>query len=125
AAWHAVKYKGRAFGIPNGKLLFKVVDRWLYMRLPSGRKIAYLDPELEDNKDITFMGVDTYTRRWMRVRTWGSKLLQNSTEGIGRDLLVAALLNMEEHDYYPIGTVHDDGTFEVDVDYGSQEEAAR
>lgn len=145
AARHAVLRPGCAFGIPNRKITFKVIGRWLYMRLPSGRRLAYLDPELEkvpgrivglDNDDgtpkkvkvdggVTYMGVNTVTRRWERVQTYGGKLLQNACEGIGRDLLASGLLNMEAAGYETIGSVHDEGVFEIDDDFGSEEEAMR
>ena len=72
AAIWAVKNKGKAYAIPNKKIIFKVVGRWLYMKLPSGRKIAYLDPELGKSSHngeecVAYMGVDTDSRRWMRV----------------------------------------------------------
>lgn len=121
AAYHAVKFKGRAFTIKQGRISFKVIGRWLYMRLPSGRRLAYLDPEVRDGS-VTYMGIDTYTRRWMRVSTYGGKLLQNACEGIGRDLLACGLMNCEEAGYDTILTVHDEGVWEVHEDFGSLEE---
>ena len=130
AAIWAVKNKGKAYAIPNKLIMFKVVGRWLYMRLPSGRKIAYLDPELgkssHDGKEcVTYMGTDTDTRRFMRIDGYGGRWLQNASEGIGRDLLVNGLLNMEEAGYETIMSVHDEGVFEVDEGFGSDEQAMR
>ncbi len=48
AAVAAVENPGKAYAIPNRKVAFKVEDRWLYMRLPSGRRIAYFKPRVED-----------------------------------------------------------------------------
>lgn len=50
AAKLAVANPGKVFAIPNKKLMFKVDGRWLKMRLPSGRVLSYLDPELHDNR---------------------------------------------------------------------------
>lgn len=114
AAIAAVRNPGKPYAIPNKKIAFKVEGRWLYMRLPSGRRIAYFMPEMSsDDANVTYMGVDTYTRRWMRVSTYGGKLLQNACEGIGRDLLTNGLLHMEPAGYETVMTVHDSGTFEV------------
>ena len=123
----AVAVVAGAFAWPEE---IKVVGRWLYMRLPSGRKIAYLDPELgvssHDGKDcVTYMGTDTDSRRWMRIDGYGGRWLQNACEGIGRDLLVNGLLNMEKAGYETIMSVHDEGVFEVDEGFGSDEEAMR
>lgn len=125
AAYWAVKNKGKAYSIPNKKIMFKVAGRWLYMKLPSGRRIAYLDPKVDSDNNITYMGTHTKTRQWVRVQTYGGKLLNNACEGIGRDLLVNGLLNMEEAGYETILTVHDEGVFEVDEEFGSDEEAMR
>jgi DNA polymerase len=122
AARFAVKNPGKAYAIPSKLIMFKVVGRWLYMRLPSGRRIAYLDPKVIHDQ-VTYMGTHTKTRRWTRVETYGGKLLNNACEGIGRDLLVNGLFNMEEAGYETVLTVHDEGVFEVDEDFGSEEEA--
>jgi DNA polymerase len=127
-AMYAVQHPGEAYAIPNRKIMFKVEGRWLYMRLPSGRRIAYLDPEIQmgDRGDeVSYMGIDTYTRKWMRVSGYGGKWLQNACEGIGRDLLVPGMFNMEEAGYPCILTVHDEAVFEVPTGFGSDEEATR
>lgn len=50
AAKLAVKTPGKVYGIPNKKLMFKVENRWLKMRLPSGRTLKYFEPELHDDR---------------------------------------------------------------------------
>lgn len=125
AAKLAVKNPGSVFGIPNKKILFKVEGRWLYMRLPSGRRLAYFDPGLDENGAVSYMGVDTYSRRWTRVTSYGGRWLQNAAEGIARDLLVNGVLKMEEACYWPVGTVHDEGISEIDESFGTLEEAER
>lgn len=126
AALAAVRNPGRAYAIPNRKAMFKVEGRWLYMRLPSGRKLAYLDPEIGDEgrgECVTYMGTDTDTRRFMRVSGYGGRWMQNWCEGVGRDLLVAGIFNMEDAGYETILSVHDEGVFEVPKGFGSDEEA--
>ena len=90
------------------KLAFRVVGDYLYMRLPSGRKLAYYKPEIR-NEEIRYWGIDTYTRQWTLCKTYGGKLLQNAAEGIARDLMVAGMFNLYRRGIYPIlGTVHDE-----------------
>jgi DNA polymerase len=43
---NAIENPGRVYSIPNKKIMFKVEGRWLYMRLPSGRRIAYFEPSM-------------------------------------------------------------------------------
>lgn len=127
AAAQAIEKPGTVWAIPNKRIMFKVEGRWLYMRLPSGRRIAYLDPQVEGIPEhgysVNYMGVDTDTRRWMRSDTYGGKILQNATEGTGRDFLTGALLRMEDAGYDTVAHVHDQGLFEIDEGKGSLKEA--
>lgn len=113
AAKAAVQNPGQAFGVPSKRILFKTHDRWLVMRLPSGRKLYYLDPELDEDGQVTYMGVDTYTRRWTRVNTYGGKLTENCVQAIARDLLVNAMFELEGAGYPLVLTVHDEVVMEV------------
>jgi DNA polymerase len=127
AAAMAVHKPGHAFQIPNSKIKFKVEGRWLYMRLPSGRKLAYLDPHVVDggavSAQVSYKGVNTETRQFCTTDAYGGRWLQNACEGIGRDLLVAGVQNMERAGYDPTMTVHDNGVFEIDEGFGSYDEA--
>lgn len=133
AAVAAVQNPGKAYAIPNKKIMFKVESppcappgkSWLYMRLPSGRRIAYFQPRIDEEGSVTYEGVDTDTRRWMTVHTYGGKELQNACEGIGRDLLANGLQRMEAAGYHAVMHAHDAGTFEVASGEGSLEEAKR
>lgn len=104
-----------------GRIKFKVVGDWLYMRVPSGRRLAYYKPEWKNK--ITFMGIDTYTGIWKRCDTYGGKLLQNACEAIARDLMVAAMVKLDKTGRYPIlGSVHDEIIVEPAEGEGSVEE---
>jgi DNA polymerase len=104
------------------KLAFRVVGDYLYMRLPSGRKLAYYKPEIR-NEELRYWGIDTYTRQWSLCKTYGGKLLQNAAEGIARDLMVAGMFNLYRRGIYPIlGTVHDEIITEPREGVGTVEE---
>ena len=59
--------------------------RWAYVILPSGRVIWYRDPEISVTKSrngrkqrtASYMGVDSVTRKWCRMHTWGGTLTEN------------------------------------------------
>lgn len=146
AAKLAVLHPGKAYGIPNKKLVFKVKDRWLHMRLPSGRTLKYFDPELhykgkdgkgrklepatvfEDEAEalksvyLTYMGVDSRTRQWKRESTYGGKLVENAVQGGSNDLIRDGLLNLDAGGYLVVFSVHDEAVVEVARNFGSLEE---
>lgn len=116
----AIHSPGTTYG--SNRLQFRVVGDFLFMRLPSGRKLAYYKPEIR-NDDITYMGIDTYTRQWKRCKTYGGKLVQNAAEGIARDLMVAAMFKLNDKKIYPIlGSIHDEIVVEPKEGQGSVKE---
>lgn len=145
AAEQACEFQGKGFAIPNGKIAFKVIEykgrSWLNMRLPSGRCIRYFNPSWippvpptywpdgtvktkEVPGEMRYWGVDTYTRQWMQLSTYGGKLDENADQGYARDLLVTGMVNMEEAGYTIIGTIHDEIVSEQDETFGSFEHAS-
>jgi DNA polymerase len=62
------------------------------------------------------MGVNQYTRKWERQDTWGGKLVENITQAIARDLMIAALLRLDKAGYRILLTVHDELIVETDAD---------
>lgn len=89
---------GRPVELAHGVRFFLEGDA-LKIRLPSGRALAYLHPEIEPDprfgKDsITFAGIDE-KNRWGRVRTYGGKLVENITQAVARDCLAEAILRVE------------------------------
>lgn len=143
AAEKAVEFEGETFWLPNRKIAFKVETykgrKWLSMRLPSGRKIKYFNPTWTGPtvKDVwlngervekvvpgfmEYWGVDTYTRQWMKLQTYGGKLDENADQGFSRDLLCNAMLAMDAKGYTIVGSEHDKTILEVSVKSGSVEE---
>ena len=89
----------------------------LFVTLPSGRRLAYLKPRLEENRvggeSITYYGTDAQ-KHWCRVETYGPKLVENITQAICRDLLAFAMQNLQE--YRIVAHVHDEVILEVPKD---------
>lgn len=121
----AIRFPGKTFALKSRKIFMKVEGKFLYIKLPSGRKLAYFKPELDQEGKPTYMGIDTYTRKWQRCKTYGGKLAENIVQAIARDLLVNGMFNIEAHGLYKLlGTVHDEVITEVEVGKGSKEELA-
>jgi DNA polymerase len=81
---------------------------WLRIRLPSGRYLCYLNPEVDDAGQISYMGVNQYTRKWDRLKTYGGKLIENATQAFARDILAYNMPAIERSGYSIVLSVHDE-----------------
>lgn len=70
-------------------LMFSLQKGILFIRLPSGRSLAYVKPRLIDGK-ITYEGVNS-NKGWARLESYGPKFVENITQAISRDLLLNAM----------------------------------
>lgn len=68
---------------------------WLRVMLPSGRYLCYPSPRVEDDGQITFMGINQYSRKWERLRTYSGKLAENTTQAVARDVLAHSMPRIE------------------------------
>lgn len=68
---------------------------WLRVMLPSGRYLCYPSPRVEDDGGITYMGVNQYTRKWERIRTYGGKVVENCTQAAARDVIGRSMPRIE------------------------------
>lgn len=68
---------------------------WLRVMLPSGRYLCYPSPRVEDEGGITYMGVNQYTRKWERIRTYGGKCVENCTQAAARDVIGRSMPRIE------------------------------
>lgn len=112
-AVNAIEAPGKVFTLPNKKLAFKVDTGWLYMRLPSGRKLAYYQPAVESGR-LSYMGTDTLTRQWCRTQMYGGMLCNNAVQGTARDIMVNGLMRIEGAGWPVVMTIHDELVVETD-----------
>lgn len=92
-------------------------QRWMVVRLPSGRLITYFQPHLMDDGSIAYFGdaaeSGKTTRQWTRVFTHGGKMTGNCCQTTARDILAPALQASEDKGYIPVLSVHDEIITEV------------
>lgn len=112
AARDATRWPGKVFHA--GKISFTRTGEWLLMRLPSGRFLCYCQPaevdhpKFEGQTSLSYLGVNSYTRRWERIHTYGGKLAENATQAMARDVLAYNMPAIEEAGFRIILTVHDE-----------------
>lgn len=80
---------------------------WLRIQLPSGRALCYPSPSIEKG-NITYMGINSYSRKWQRLKAYGGKLVENVTQAAARDVLAGNMPLIENAGYSIVLTVHDE-----------------
>lgn len=106
AARNALSLPGERFDCR--RLALQRDGAWLRIRLPSGRLLCYPGVALDEDGTLTYMGVNPYSRRWERLKTYGGKLVENITQAAARDVLAAAMPHIEQAGYRIVLTVHDE-----------------
>lgn len=107
AARNAIVKKGTMFHAAKCDFLVKDVEGmpFLLIRLPSGRKLAYPKPRVENRRIVFFGNIKGTT--WGTVDTYGGKIIQNITEGVQTDLMINGLHNAEAKGYETATVIHD------------------
>lgn len=127
SAVEALKNPGTWYKFAGGKCAFGAAEiagvNFLISRLPSGRKVykahARLRPVKKFGKtreQIQYMGVDSITRQWVRMTTYGGDLFQTFVQGIAGDIMFNGWENVELDDFAVILRVHDEIGAEGDPD---------
>ncbi|SFN76018.1 DNA polymerase [Izhakiella capsodis] len=104
------------------KLKLRRDGSWLRIQLPSGRAVCYPGARIDDSGKISYMGINTYSRKWQRLHTYGGKLAENVTQAIARDVMATNMPAVEDSGYDIILTVHDEILTEApdDADYSHE-----
>ena len=94
---------------------FKYAKGILFMQLPSGRSLAYVQPRF-DGQELTYMGMNQTTRKWERTKTWGGKLTENLIQAIARDCLATSMQKIQKAGYHIVMHVRDEVIVEAPTD---------
>ena len=96
-------------------LKFTYESGFLFMRLPSGRRLAYVKPRMGINKfgseSVTYEGVGA-TKKWERLESYGPKFCENAIQAIARDILMYAMQTLRNCSI--VAHVHDELIIEAD-----------
>lgn len=98
-----------------GCIRFSYESGFLFIRLPSGRRLAYVKPRMGVNKfggeSVTYEGVGS-TKRWERLESYGPKFVENITQAVARDILMYAMRTLRHCSI--VAHVHDELIIEAD-----------
>jgi DNA polymerase len=101
----------------------------LFIKLPSGRRIAYAKPRIGENRfggaSITYEGMDQIKRKWVRLETYGGKLVENIVQATARDCLGYAMLALDRAGYPIVMHIHDEVVMDVPNEKGSLDDICR
>lgn len=116
AARSAIMRPGQVF--PARRVKFVRQGAWLRCVLPSGAVLCYPAPKVDEKGNISYMGVNQYTRKWGRIKTYGGKLFENICQSSARDVMAWRMPVIEAAGYDILLTVHDELITESPDDIG-------
>ncbi len=96
-------------------LRFTYESGFLFITLPSSRRLAYVKPRIGENRfggeSVTYEGVGG-TREWERLKSYGPKFVENVVQGTARDILMYAMQTLRCCSI--VAHVHDELIIECD-----------
>lgn len=121
AARLAVETPGARIKAARGRISFQVVNGWLELTLPSGRKLRYGSPRIASVKTpwgemkpaVVCDVFSSQTNHWGPRAFYGGLWTENIVQAIARDIMADAMSRLENEGYFVILTVHDEIVTEV------------
>lgn len=95
-------------------------QRFMTIKLPSGRKLFYALPTIQENRfgkqAVHYYEVNGTTKKWEEASTYGGKLVENITQAVARDCLTESLKRIEARDLDIVFHVHDEVVIDAPMD---------
>jgi DNA polymerase len=108
---------------------FALEKEFLTIKLPSGRKLYYREPQIAwreseygPRKTLEFWAVNSKTKKWALERSWGGTITENIVQATARDLMMPAMVRLEKTGYRALLMVHDEGICEKPTGTGNLDE---
>ncbi|MEG2417715.1 MAG: DNA polymerase [Eubacterium sp.] len=101
----------------------------LFIRLPSGRRLAYINPRLEpdpkfNREGVVYDGQNQTTKKWEKIRTYSGKLAENIVQAVARDCLAESMIRLDRLGFDIVMHVHDEVILDVEKGQSSAEAVA-
>ena len=90
-----------------------------------GERLGDIKIEGSTSDKVTFLGVNSTTKRWERSALYSGLIVENLTQATARDILVNGMFRAEAAGYPIIATVYDEIISEVPRSFGSVEDFER
>ncbi|SCL87956.1 DNA polymerase [Sporanaerobacter sp. PP17-6a] len=138
--WYAVEstvlevmHTGRPMGIKN--LIFarecdiQNEQDFLTITLPSGRKLFYVKPFLQNNEwgkeTLCYKGMNQTTKKWETIYAYGGKIVENITQAIARDCLAENIRKLSSAGYKIVFHVHDEVIIDCPKEYADLDQVCQ
>lgn len=123
AVSHAMRKEGSPLLVDEGQVTVVYENDWLIVHVEDGETEKHKNVQLnrKDKKvekpetHITYWGVNSMTRKWSKMTTYGGKLIENATQAIARDIMANGFINAAEY-FDAIMLVHDEDAAECNKD---------
>lgn len=98
---------------------------FLTVQLPSGRKLYYPKPFLQENQfgkmAVHYHTVGQQSKKWEVTSTYGGKMTENIVQAVARDCLAETLKKIEDRGLQVVFHVHDEVIIDAPVDVTVEE----
>ena len=114
--------------IPCGRVSFVYDRTFLFMQLPTERRLSYPFPRLVTNgrNDRVIVHKVAKQGKWTDYRfgngAYGGTWIENAVSAMARDLFAAAMSRLEAAGYPIVLHVHDEIVCEVPIDFGDEDQ---
>ena len=99
-------------------IIFECCSGMLFIHLPSGRRLAYVKPRIQENRfgseSVTYEGVGL-AKKWERIESYGPKFVENIVQAISRDILCHAMRRLDRAGLSIVMSVHDEVVIEASL----------
>lgn len=115
------------------RISFYTDSDFLFMVLPSGRRLSYYKPKVkmmetpwgEPRATIVHMGVDGKTKQWIEKTLIPGRIFENAVQAVARDVMMHGVRKTTRAGYDLVGRVHDELVSQAPIGRGSTDEYVR
>jgi len=103
-------YRNPGESFKAGPVTADRVGHTVRLKMPSGSYLCYphFSEGIGEDNQCSYMGINQYTRKWERIRSYGPKFFENVVQKISRDILGRGMIKAEKTGFEMVLHVHDE-----------------